>query len=197
LEQRIGAALDPPLLLLVQHPVTTRDADAAAEMRETLEGLSDLGQTTICIYPNSDAGGRRMIEVIESYRGRPWLHIVPSLPHAAYISLLAQAHALVGNTSSGIIEAPYLHVPFINVGDRQAGRERADNVIDTEPRRNDIARALERALHDPAFRARVKRSESPYGDGRASERIVAVLQIVAVGPDLIQKQFVDPVGVVV
>jgi len=197
LEEQIGASLKRPVLVLVQHPVTTRDAEAAAEIRETLEALSDSGHMTICIYPNSDAGGRRMIEVIESYRGQPWLHIVPSLPHAAYISLLAQADALVGNTSSGIIEAPYLHVPFINIGDRQAGRERAENVIDTPPRRDEIGRALERALEDREFRTRVERAESPYGDGQASERIVAVLRAIAIGPELIQKQFVDPVGAVV
>jgi UDP-N-acetylglucosamine 2-epimerase (non-hydrolysing)/GDP/UDP-N,N'-diacetylbacillosamine 2-epimerase (hydrolysing) len=191
LEKTIGAPLPKPLVVLVQHPVTTRADEAAGEMREALEAVAAAGQTTVCIYPNSDAGGRRMIEVIESFRGRPWLRIRPSLDHPAYLSLLAHADVLVGNTSSGIIEAPLLRLPFVNVGDRQAGRERGENVIDVPARRNEIGVALERALNDGAFRERIGRTESPYGDGRASERIVAVLCQTTIGPELLQKQFVD------
>jgi UDP-N-acetylglucosamine 2-epimerase (non-hydrolysing)/GDP/UDP-N,N'-diacetylbacillosamine 2-epimerase (hydrolysing) len=191
LEKAIGARLAKPLVVLVQHPVTTRADEAAGEMREALEALAATSQTTVCLYPNSDAGGRRMIEVIESFRGRPWLRIHPSLDHATYLSLLARADLLVGNTSSGIIEAPFFRLPFVNIGDRQAGRERADNVIDVPARRGEIGLAVGRVLSDREFRERIGRSKNPYGDGRASERIVAVLCRTEIGPELLQKQFVD------
>jgi GDP/UDP-N,N'-diacetylbacillosamine 2-epimerase (hydrolysing) len=191
LEKAIGAPLGKPLVVLVHHPVTTRADEAAGEMREALEAVGAAGHITVCLYPNSDAGGRRMIEVIESFGGRPWLRIRPSLDHSLYLSLLAHADVLVGNTSSGIIEAPLLRLPFVNIGDRQAGRERGDNVIDVPARRSEIGLALERALNDREFRDRIGRSESPYGDGRASERIVAELCRTAISPELLQKQFAD------
>jgi len=191
LEQRIGARISRPLVVVVQHPVTTRAGDAAAELRETLEAIGTSSPRTICLYPNSDAGGRRMIEVLESFHDRPWLTAIPNLDHDAYLTLLTMADVLVGNTSSGIIEAPFFHLPVVNVGERQAGRERGDNVIDVPARRDEIARGLNTALRDVAFRERVARGASPYGDGHASERIVAVLRETRVGPLLIQKQFAD------
>lgn len=191
LESMIGARLRKPLVVLLQHPVTTRADSAPGEIRETLGALESAGHMTVCIYPNSDAGGRRMIEVIESYRDRDWLRIVPNLDHTAYLSLLAGADVLVGNSSSGLIEAPFFRVPAVNVGDRQAGRERGDNVLDVAPDRRQIETAVRFALEDAGFRRRVQRGASPYGDGRASERIVETLEGIRIGPDLLQKQFVD------
>lgn len=191
LERRIGVPLRRPLVVLVQHPVTTRADEAAGEIRETLEALAAAGHQTICLYPNSDAGGRRMIGVIESFRDQPWLRIVPNLEHTAYLSLLATADVLVGNTSSGIIEAPFFHLPVVNIGERQAGRERGDNVLDVPPRRDEIGRAVAQAIGDTAFRRRAHQSTSPYGDGRAAERVVETLRRTRSGPQLLQKQFVD------
>jgi GDP/UDP-N,N'-diacetylbacillosamine 2-epimerase (hydrolysing) len=191
LERRIGVPLGRPLVVLVQHPVTTRADEAGGEIRETLEALVGAGHQTICLYPNSDAGGRRMIAVIESFRDQPWLRVVPNLEHAAYLSLLAMADVLVGNTSSGIIEAPFFHLPVVNIGERQAGRERGDNVVDVMPRRDEIGRAIAEAIGDTAFRERARKSESPYGDGRAAERVVEILERTTSGPELLQKQFVD------
>jgi len=191
LEKRLGAPISRPLVVLVQHPVTTRAGDAADELRETLEAIGMSSPRTICLYPNSDAGGRRMIQVLESFRDQPWLTAIPNLEHDAYLTLLGMADVLVGNTSSGIIEAPYFHLPVVNVGERQAGRERGDNVIDVAAHRDEIARGLDTALRDRAFRERAARGASPYGDGHASEAIVAVLRETLVGPLLIQKQFAD------
>jgi len=179
------------MVVLVQHPVTTRADEAAAEIRETLEALAAAGYQTICLYPNSDAGGRRMIGVIESFSEQPWLRVLTNLDHAAYLSLLATADVLVGNSSSGIIEAPFFHLPVVNIGERQAGRERGDNVLDVPPRRAEIGRAIAEAIGDTAFRRRARQSVTPYGDGRAAERVVDILKRTRSGPDLLQKQFVD------
>ncbi len=95
---------------------------------------------------------------------------------------------LVGNTSSGIIEAPSFHLPVVNIGERQAGRERSNNVLDVPPRRVDIKRAIDRALGADGFRAAVRACSNPYGDGKASTRIVDVLRRVRITHDLLQKQ---------
>jgi UDP-N-acetylglucosamine 2-epimerase (non-hydrolysing)/GDP/UDP-N,N'-diacetylbacillosamine 2-epimerase (hydrolysing) len=188
LETELAFSLVAPVVLLVQHPVTTTAELAADEMRESLEAVRQLGHQTICVYPNSDAGGRRMIEVIESYRGEPWLHITPSVRHDVYLSLLAEADVLVGNSSSGIIEAPLFHLPVVNVGDRQAGRQRSENVLDVVPQRDDIAKAVDTALSSESFRTRVRQCHNPYGDGTASTQIVAILGQTRVTPELLQKQ---------
>jgi UDP-N-acetylglucosamine 2-epimerase (non-hydrolysing)/GDP/UDP-N,N'-diacetylbacillosamine 2-epimerase (hydrolysing) len=188
LERELGFALRAPLLLLVQHPVTTTAETAASEMRESLEALGELGHQTICLYPNSDAGGRRMIEVIESYRPASWMHIAPNLRHDVYLSLLAEADVMVGNSSSGIIEAPMFRLPVVNVGDRQAGRQRSENVIDAAPRRDDIAEAVRTALSSESFQARVKACRNPYGDGTAAAKIVDILRRTRLTHDLLQKQ---------
>jgi UDP-N-acetylglucosamine 2-epimerase (non-hydrolysing)/GDP/UDP-N,N'-diacetylbacillosamine 2-epimerase (hydrolysing) len=188
LERELGFSLQAPLLLLVQHPVTTTADTAASEMRASLDALRELRHQTICLYPNSDAGGRRMIDVIESYRAEPWLHVAPSLRHEVYLSLLAEADVMVGNSSSGIIEAPMFRLPVVNVGDRQAGRQRSENVIDVPPARDDIIQAVRTALSSKSFQARVKACRNPYGDGTAAAKIVDVLRRTRVTHDLLQKQ---------
>jgi UDP-N-acetylglucosamine 2-epimerase len=97
---------------------------------------------------------------------------------------------MVGNSSSGLIEAPSFALPAVNIGDRQRGRVRAPNVIDVSPDRDQIAAAIARAL-DPAFRASLAGIANPYGDGRAAPRIAAVLRDVELGPPLLRKRFTD------
>ncbi len=188
LENVLGVPIRTPFLVAAQHSIST-DADSSAkQMKETLEALKAFGCQTVLVYPNSDAGGRRMIEVIESYRREPWLSIFQNLARVAYLSLLRHAAVLVGNSSSGIIEAPSFHLPVVNIGTRQAGRERSTNVIDVPPLRNEIRAAISLALTDEEFRARVKICQNPYGDGHASARVVDVLRKLEITPQLLQKQ---------
>lgn len=187
LSRVVGAPLPERFLILVQHPVTTQIAQARGQMRETLAAVRSLAMPTFIIYPNSDAGGRDLIREIESFRGAAFLRMFKNLPHRAYLSLLRHASALVGNSSSGIIEAPLFHLPVINIGIRQEGRQRSNNVIDVPHERGAICRAVKRALFDPAFRRLLRRCRSPYGDGRAGERIARTLARVRLD-GLLQKQ---------
>lgn len=189
LESSLGFAIRRPLVVLAQHPVSTRADAASSEIRETLEALAKTRYQTVCVYPNCDAGGQRMISVIELYRGQPWLHISPSLAHLTYLSLLRTADVLVGNTSSGIIEAPSLRLPVVNIGDRQNGRERGQNILDVPAEREAIARAIKRALTDKVFLRRVRKEGNPYGSGNASVKIAQKLAQIRLNRDLIQKQF--------
>ena len=183
----LGIALERPYVVLVQHPVSTRPDAAAREIEETLEALSASGRRTICIYPNADAGGRRMIAAIERHRGEPWLVVLPNAEHDLYLNLLRHADALVGNSSSGIIEAGMFHLPVVNVGERQHGRERGANVVDAPPERDAIKAVLQQVTR-PEFAAVAASAANPYGDGHASERIAATLAKTRVSPALLQKQ---------
>ena len=188
LEGKLGRKLPMPLVLVVQHPVSTTADDAAAQMRETLEAVRETSGCAVVVYPNADTGGRRMIEVIEGYRGEPWLYIKDSFDRQTYLSLLHECNVLVGNSSSGVIEAASYRTPVVNLGTRQAGRQRSTNIIDAPLRREDIREAIEKALGDRSFRARLRRCRNPYFTGNASRRIAEILARVEIGPALLQKQ---------
>jgi UDP-N-acetylglucosamine 2-epimerase (non-hydrolysing)/GDP/UDP-N,N'-diacetylbacillosamine 2-epimerase (hydrolysing) len=186
--RRLRIPLRRPRILLVQHSVSTLADAAAHEMAESLAALAELGHQTIVIYPNCDAGGRRVIDKLREFGGASWLHVFPNLDHTTYLSLLAGVDVLVGNSSSGIIEAPALHVPVVNVGPRQQGRERSAGILDVRHEREAIKKAIQTALEDAEFRARVRACASVYGDGQASRRIVEVLEGLQATPRLLQKQ---------
>ncbi|MBE7560122.1 UDP-N-acetylglucosamine 2-epimerase (hydrolyzing) [bacterium] len=178
-----------PLALLVQHPVSIRPGDAARELSITLAALEAFPELEIiALYPNADAGGRAMIDVYESLPARPRFHVHPSLPHADYLALLSHCAVLVGNSSSGILEAPSFRVPVVNIGPRQVGRERADNILDVPHDAPAIRAAVRTALSDPDFRRRVEQCKSPYGDGHAGERIATLLADTAFSDELRRKR---------
>lgn len=188
LAERLEINLSQPLILFVQHPVTTQVDEAPEQMRKTLEAIVEIGHHTVLVYPNSDAGGRSMIEVIEEFERYPFIKTFKSLPHREYLSLMKVASVLVGNSSSGIVEAPSLGLPVVSVGIRQEGRERGENVIDVGHNKLEIIGAVDKALTDKEFLAEVKKCESPYGDGTASQRIAKILSNVDITPQLLQKK---------
>lgn len=185
---RLGVDLSKPPIVVVQHPLSTRPDDAEGDMTETMEAGAGFHRELIVVYPNNDAGGRRMIEVIRHFEGRRNVHGFANLAHTGFLSLLRCAGVLVGNSSSGIIEAASFRLPVVNVGERQAGRERAANVLDVPPERGQITAAITKALEDRDFRASLEKLENPYGDGQASGHIVEVLENVTINHELIQKQ---------
>lgn len=176
------------LVIVIQHPVSGQEEDAAEQMRETMEVVAELGRHTIVIYPNADAGGRGMISVIKEYQKDGLIEGFESMPHKDYLGLMRIADVLVGNSSSGIIEAPSFHLPVVNIGIRQEGRERSVNVLDVDHDRSAIKGAMEKALSDDVFRSEVRRCVNPYGDGHASERIVEVLTQIKETGDLFNKR---------
>jgi GDP/UDP-N,N'-diacetylbacillosamine 2-epimerase (hydrolysing) len=186
--KKLGLDLSRPVILVVQHPVTTQVEEAPEQMGQTLQAIVEFQYPTIVIYPNSDAGGRRMIDVIKQYEGYSFVKTFKSLPRREYLSLMKVVSVMVGNSSSGIIDAPFFGLPVVNVGIRQEGRERGKNVIDVAHKKSDIARALERALSDKKFLTEVKRCENPYGDGKAGPRIAEALSQITITPRLLQKR---------
>ena len=176
-----------PFLLATLHPVTDESDRAAEQMTIMLEALAELDMPVVATYPNSDVGGGAMRDVLESWRGRPFLRIVANLGSHKYLSLLRHAAAMVGNSSSGIIEAPALKIAAVNIGARQHNRLRANNVVDVACERGAIVKAVRFVLGDAAFRRKLEACRSPYGDGHAAERTVDVLSRLKLGPALIAK----------
>jgi UDP-hydrolysing UDP-N-acetyl-D-glucosamine 2-epimerase len=186
--EKFGLDLSRPLVLAVQHPVTTQVDDAPEQIRETLEAIVEMGHPTVLIYPNSDAGGRRMIEVIKEFESYPSIKTFKSLPRIEYLSLMKVASVMVGNSSSALIDAPSFGLPAVNTGIRQEGRERGKNVIDVPHSKKEIMKAVGMALTGKEFLAEVKKCQNPYGDGKTGPRIAEILSQVEITPELLQKK---------
>jgi UDP-N-acetylglucosamine 2-epimerase (non-hydrolysing)/GDP/UDP-N,N'-diacetylbacillosamine 2-epimerase (hydrolysing) len=176
-----------PYFIATLHPVTDEVERAATQMQVVLEALSDVGISTVFTFPNTDAGGRAMRRVLESWSGVSFLRIEPNLGSHNYLSLMRYASAVIGNSSSGIVEAPSFKVPTINIGSRQTGRLRANNVIDTDFDRAEIVRSIQRSLSDSAYRDALANCINPYGDGHTAERTVDILRRLRITPGLTSK----------
>jgi UDP-hydrolysing UDP-N-acetyl-D-glucosamine 2-epimerase len=185
---KYGLDLSKPVVLVLQHSVVTEADEAPSQIRETLEAIKHLEHQSVLIYPNADAGGRSMIKVIKEYEKYPFIKTFKSVPHEDYLGLMRLSSVMVGNSSSGIIEAPSFGLPVVNIGHRQIGRQRAGNVIDVSYDRQEIIKAVKKALCDQAFRDVVKRCENPYGDGKAGKRIARILSQVELGKKLLEKR---------
>ncbi|MBI3825255.1 MAG: UDP-N-acetylglucosamine 2-epimerase (hydrolyzing) [Candidatus Rokubacteria bacterium] len=176
------------LVVVLQHAVTGEVDASGEQMRATLGAVCPLGRRTIVVYPCSDPGYEGIIRAIREAQAHPFVSVHRNIPHHDFLGLLAVADVMVDNSSSGLIEAPYVPLAAVNVGTRQEGRLRAENVLDVPYERDAIAAALDRALHDRAFRARVAGCRQPFGDGRTCERITDVLAAVPLGPRLLHKR---------
>lgn len=176
-----------PFVVATLHPVTNEVEEAPAQMKAMLEALAEVGLPAVITYPNSDAGGRAMREVLEAWRGRDFLRIVPNLGSERYLSLIRYAAAVVGNSSSGLYDTPTLGIPSVNIGTRQTGRMRAGNVVDSGNEREAIVKAIKHVTGDTKFRAQLATCRSPFGDGQAARRTVAVLKHLRLGGHLTTK----------
>lgn len=176
-----------PLILVLQHPVTTESQQSATQMETTLQAVVELGYQTIVIYPNNDMGSENMISIIDTYKQYNALRIIEHIEHEKYLSLMNVTSVLVGNSSSGIIEAPSLCLPFVNVGTRQHNRIVGDNVINVGYVKDEIKHAIQTALMDTSFQFAVKNGKNPYGSGRTSEKVLDILENKSISEDLLAK----------
>jgi UDP-hydrolysing UDP-N-acetyl-D-glucosamine 2-epimerase len=187
LEAFLDWSLRPRNLLITFHPVTLGDrpsADDYAQLLAAFEALDpDVG--LIITAANADPEGMRLNAITESWRrGRDNVCFVSALGHERYLSLMSEVDAVVGNSSSGIYEAPILRKPTVNIGDRQAGRLRASSIIDVPPLRDDILIAITRA-----FTLDCSRVTSPYGVDPAAPRIIETIREIPNLQSLLHKRF--------
>jgi UDP-hydrolysing UDP-N-acetyl-D-glucosamine 2-epimerase len=178
LERMLETRVSSPLFLITYHPATLGAASPDDALLELLAALDQFPEASIVFtYPNADTGGRSLIKRIDDFvatnAGRAKAFV--SLGQQRYLSLMREADVVIGNSSSGLTEAPALKTPTVNVGDRQKGRLKATSVIDCAERTDDIVGAIRVAL-SPEFRRALTQTVSLYGMGEASEAIVSRLK---------------------
>ena len=191
LSQRIGLPLEPAPLLATFHPVTLEYPRTAYQAEEFLAALDLAGEPVVFTLPNADTHGRIIAEGIQAFLAtHPGSRMVENLGTQAYFSLMRRARAMVGNSSSGLIEAGSFQLPVVNIGNRQRGRTRGAQVIDTADDRTSILAGIRQAL-TPAFRAALTDQPNPYqAEGPASDLILA--KLLSIQPaSLIPKHFQD------
>jgi UDP-N-acetylglucosamine 2-epimerase (non-hydrolysing)/GDP/UDP-N,N'-diacetylbacillosamine 2-epimerase (hydrolysing) len=190
LSDKIGLFSDENFALVIQHPVSTEPSQAREQMEITLDSILELGLRMVVIYPNNDPGGKTIIDALEQYKQKKPGQIIAfkSIPFEEYLGIMKIASVMVGNSSSGIVESSSFHLPVVNIGDRQKGRERSCNVIDVPHDKDKIKQAINKSLYDKKFKESVSQCTNPYGNGHASERIVKILSTIEINPDLIKKK---------
>ena len=176
-EEKIGIKLGKRSLLVTWHPPTLSSGEEVRQLRALLEALETCGAILIFTSANADTGGRSINLEIEEFVSRNPKRAVyhNSLGRKLYLSALHYVSGVVGNSSSGIIEAPSIPVPSINIGDRQSGREKARSVIDCAVDRADIEAAILK-IFNPDFRRRLRGMENPYGGGNVANTVVSILE---------------------
>lgn len=193
IEQRFGVSLQTPPLLVTFHPVTLEYEHTEEQVAELLAAIEESALPVIFTAPNADTAGRIVRAAVEAYvekHDNAWL--VENFGQKAYFSVLPLVAAMVGNSSSGIIEAASFHLPVVNIGNRQAGRVRGANVVDAAHTRADILAAIRRVVA-PEFREAIRTVLNPYRPlkGTAASMIAERLKTVALDDRLLCKKFHD------
>jgi GDP/UDP-N,N'-diacetylbacillosamine 2-epimerase (hydrolysing) len=184
LEKKFNVDFSKPVVLLIQHPVTTESNESRKQILSTIGVIKNLGIQALVALPNNDAGSSEIIEEIKK-SGLSWY---PSLSTEEFVNVYRNIWAIVGNSSSGIHESSTFGIPAVNIGTRQQDRERAKNVIDVSYEKDSIQKGIEKALFDESFRERVVNIKNPYGEGDSSVKIVKLLKSVSL-EGIIQKRF--------
>lgn len=192
LENAIGFNLGKRNLLVTFHPVTLEHSTAQTQFKELLLALGQLEETHIIFTKaNADPDGRVVNQMIDEYVEAHTSTSIArnSLGQLNYLSAMQYMDGVVGNSSSGLIEAPSFKVGVVNIGDRQRGRLKANNVIDSVPERKDILAAVQR-LFGREFQEGLAYTKNPYGDGGAAEKILSVVRSYPLN-DILKKRFFD------
>ncbi len=191
LETALEFELGPKNLLVTFHPVTLENETSAEQMAELLAALEVLEDTRLIFtMPNADTCGRALFDMIKQFVAKhPYARAYTSLGQLRYLSCVKHVDGVVGNSSSGLVEAPSFGKGTVNIGDRQRGRLKAESVIDCSPDRRAIAIAIQR-LYSKEFQWMLKNVKNPYGEGGASGKVVEIL-IKRSLEDVLKKSFFD------
>ncbi len=167
-------------LILIKHPLSSELENSYLQMKKTLNTLKYFCEKnnfiTICISPNSDPGSHEIIRAIKEFSNQQWLYYYNTLHRDIFINLFRNARALVGNSSMGILEAPFYKLPVVNIGNRQMGRLNAGNVKFTNYSKKNIINAIELSCFNKKYINKVRNLKNPYGDKTAAKKIRKVIE---------------------
>jgi UDP-hydrolysing UDP-N-acetyl-D-glucosamine 2-epimerase len=190
LEASLGFSFTDNVCLVTYHHVTNTANTTENDIQPLVDAIKKTPDINYIItYPNADGGGSEIITQWKTIENLPHVHIVPSLGFKRYLSVMKYVKCVIGNSSSGIIEAPSFHVGTVNIGTRQKGRPRANSIIDVEMNENLVKEAILKCFSSD-FIEFVKHSPNPYGDGGTAEKIIEKLSSIDINQFRI-KSFMD------
>ena len=171
-------------MILLQHTVTTEVNIQSKHITSIINALKEINIQFIIIRGNADAGSKNILKIINKSK----LNQFKTIPYIEFINLLKYSSGLVGNSSSGIIETPFLKIPTVNIGSRQSGRLKATSVMNTTYDKNSIKKAILYVLNNKKFLASLKSTKSLYGTGNSGKKIIKILENLDLKNISIQKQ---------
>lgn len=190
LKKQLDVNIDEDTLLVTYHPVTLEREELSYQTENLIKALNKINKKMIITYPNADNGGEYIIKKLQEFEKlNPKVKLVKNLGVLRYLSVMRLCGAVIGNSSSALVEAPYLKVPAVNIGNRQKGRLMAENIICSSNEYADIIRTINESL-STEFKEKVNNTKSLYGEGNTSEEIVRILESIEIDDKLLKKKFV-------
>lgn len=184
----LGFKIDQPYVLVTQHPVSEEWQQSVKQIKETIEAVKSFELPVAISYPNADVGGRKMIKEINKEKNNAIFKIIPSSPYKMFLAMEREAAVWIGNSSAAMIESSSFHTPVVNVGTRQLGRQRGENVIDVGYTRKEIVKAIHKSLYDKRYLKKIAKIKNPWGDGKTGEKVTKILENLKINPKLLNKQ---------
>ena len=187
--QKYGLGAKEKFYIVIFHPdtyLTRRQNYKQAKI--VYQAIKKTGLRSFVLYPCSDPGYEGIIKAIDEIKNDPQFMVYKNIENLDFLSLMSQAKAIIGNSSSALVEAPYFKLPAINIGRRQEGRDREENVIDAKPEISDILKKIKFIENNKKFRAKLKKCGYRLGNGKAGEKIVKVLKNIKIDEKLLKKR---------
>jgi len=184
LEDEFEIDLSKPLAIVIQHTVTSEIDSVERNIQITLDAIKELKIQTILIHGNADAGSQKISKIIKNSKIKQYT----TLSFKKYVNLLKHSSVLIGNSSSGIMESPFLHLPSVNIGTRQSGRLQSICTINVDYKKNEIKSAITKAISNKYFQRKCKIAKSLYGQGNSAQKIIKILEKLDLQKISIQKK---------
>lgn len=185
--KKLNLQFSSKVILVLQHSVSEAVRESGRQMQNTINAVKRFNLPVVVIYPNTDAGCSDIIKVINKEKNNPLFRIFNNLDHSTFVSLEKEADCWVGNSSAGVVESASFKTPVVNVGMRQDGRESGINVIDVGYNKTEIYQAAYKSLYDESFKKSLEKCTNPWGNGRATEKILQVLENIQIDSKLLTK----------
>ncbi len=176
LSQLLGDSVTRPYAVMIHHPLSSAIETGGAEVKICLDACIKAGLEVFVGMPNSDPGFEGIVQAFKAYENHPKIHFYKNLPRKQFAGLLKGAKVLVGNSSLGLHEAPYLGLPAVNVGERQRGRLAGNNVTFVDAKADAVEVAVQKSAWDEVFRSQIHSGTCLYGDGHAVEKILSIFK---------------------
>lgn len=175
-------------ILVTQHPTSEEFEVAGKQMEKTLSAVKSFNLPTVIVYPHADAGGQRIIKIIQKYKNQKLFYIYPNIEHKYFLALEREASAWVGNSSGGIIESASFRTPVVNIGIRQLGRQQSGNVINVNSEVDEIEQAIKKSLFDKSYINKIKKIKNIWGDGNCAKKVTKILEDLVIDQKFLHKQ---------